>query len=841
MMSRPLVLAAMIAFAIWLCPAPDRSPALADESMRAAYEENVAPFLEIYCFGCHAEGGDEGNFTLDDYPSAKEMFADTKMWWSVLKNVRADVMPPEGEEQPTDEEKRNLSDWIMRFPFGAASGQVDPGRTTLRRLNRMEYRNTIRDLMGIDFDTSVEFPPDDSGDGFDNNADALSISPLLAEKFIAAARQIVEQAVPTTDRVMPTRTFSAKTYEVDPGENTTRLSFGKAASAKLGFETDLTGQYRLTVPIEIDGSFDFNPDRALIRVSLNDQVLHEKEYGWRTNFLKRISVEQILQRGKHSIKVELQPVEPKSADKKRVPEPGTFVRLDLQDAQLQGPLGREHWQAPDGYERFFHRDSAPSDPAEREAYATEILRRFCKRAYRRPVDSAHLEQLVEIAGLTKRAIESRSSEEEEAKTFEQRIARAMTAALASTRFLFRIEAPDDGSGARFPYIDEYALASRLSYFIWSTMPDEELFRLADQGLLHDQLDQQIERMVNDDRVNALIKNFVGQWLQTRDVESVSIDPLAALGVRQEYDQLKEYLESTETGRREPPDDAPAEHRSAYKRYREIRGLRGKLDENLRRDMRRETETLFAHVLRGNRPLLDLIHADYAFLNERLAKHYGIDDVRGDQLRRVDLPTDSPLGGILTQGTFLLVTSNPTRTSPVKRGLFILDNILGTPAPPAPGAVPELEESAAHSDNDEPTLRELLELHRSEPLCRSCHARFDPLGLAFENFTAIGTWRDAENGKPIDAGGQLISGESFTNVTELKRILAGPRHRDFYRCVAERMLSYAIGRSLDFRDEVALEQIVQELESEGGGARTLIDAVVHSPTFLRMRRVPNEAN
>jgi hypothetical protein len=411
----------------------------------------------------------------------------------------------------------------------------------------------------------------------------------------------------------------------------------------------------------------------------------------------------------------------------------------------------------------------------------------------------------------------------------------MTAVLASPRFLFRVEQPRPDSLEAFPEMDDYSLAARLSYFLWSTMPDEELFRLAEQDALRSNLSDQVDRMLRDERSDRLIKNFVGQWLQTRDVESVSIDPLAALGLREEYDQLSDYLESTDAGRRQPPEDASQEHLAAYKRYREIRNARGRLDADVRRDMAKETERMFSYVLRENRSIVELIESDYAFLNRRLAKHYDLPEIEGDQLRKVQLPPDSVFGGVLTQGTFLLVTSNPTRTSPVKRGLFILDNILGTPAPPAPAMVPELEESAGQIKIENPTLRQLLELHRSEALCRSCHARFDPLGLAFENFSAIGTWRDSENGQPIEPGGRLISGESFDGVKELKQVLAGPRRQDFYRCLSERMLSYAIGRSLDFRDEVALEKITLELEDNNGKAKSLIDGVVTSVAFTRIRR------
>ncbi len=455
--------------------------------------------------------------------------------------------------------------------------------------------------------------------------------------------------------------------------------------------------------------------------------------------------------------------------------------------------------------------------------------------YRRPVDQEHLSQLLELAGITELAGAADSVSRLDSLTLEQRIGLAMQAVLASPRFLFRIEHSRPDSSDAFPEIDDYSLASRLSYFLWSTMPDDELLRLAEQDRLHFQSGQQVERMLKDDRSERLIKNFVGQWLQTRDVESISIDPLAAQGLREEYDEIREYLGSTATGRGEPPSDAPPEHLAAYKRYRELRELGQRLDQDVRSDMAEETEQLFAHVIRENRSLIELIQSDYAFLNARLANHYGVPGIEGDQIRKVSLPADSPLGGVLTQGTFLLVTSNPTRTSPVKRGLFVLDNILGTPAPPPPAAVPELEASAGETPIKDLTLRQLLEIHRSEALCRSCHARFDPIGLAFENFTAIGTWRSDENGQPIEPAGQLISGESFQDVKELKQILAGPRRMDFYHCLSERMLSYAIGRGLDFRDEVVLDKISRNLDHQQGRAPALINGVVDSPAFRRMRR------
>ncbi|MEW4491022.1 DUF1592 domain-containing protein [Thalassoglobus sp. JC818] len=810
----------------------DNTTSDATKSVNDQYRRDVLPILEKYCFGCHGYGASEGNLSFDELSSGSSVAMDVMSWWSVLKNVRSDVMPPDGEDQPSDSEKHVLSDWIINRVFSLDRDAADPGPGTLRRLNRQEYRNTIRDLMGIEFDTSVEFPPDDSGDGFDNNADALSISPLLAEKYIDAARDIVDRAVPKTSLEVPVQLVDAAAFTTDIDAPAQRLVFDEAAIAIATFEISDDAEYRILIPVEINGSFNFNPARSVVQVSLDGEVLHDHEYGWTNNFVETVSVERQLNQGSHLIQFTLNPVESNEAGTDDLANDGTSVRLKLPTVRIEGPLDRSYWKKPDGYDRFFHLDAPPSDDAERLQYATDVLRRFCRRAYRRPVEESHLHRLIDVAELDAPAKDAESSS---SLSFEQRIGRAMTAVLASPRFLFRVEHARTYDAETYPEVDEFSLASRLSYFLWSTMPDDQLMQLAERGALRENLAHQVNRMLRDDRSERFIKNFVGQWLQTRDVESVPIDPLVALGVRAEYEQLRDYLESTASGRREPPEDASVGHRAAYRRYREIRELRDRLNGDVRRDMADETERHFSYVLRGNRSLVELIAADYAFLNERLAKHYGVPKIEGNQIRRVQLPPESPLGGVLTQGTFLVVTSNPTRTSPVKRGLFILDNILGTPAPPAPANVPELEESAGESELSNPTLRQLLEIHRSEALCRSCHARFDPLGLAFENFTAIGTWRDNENGESIQPAGRLISGESFENVTELKKVLAGPRRNDFYRCLAERTLSYAIGRSLDFGDEVALEEIILHLEEQEGNAQALIMGVVNSSAFQRIRR------
>jgi hypothetical protein len=405
------------------------------------------------------------------------------------------------------------------------------------------------------------------------------------------------------------------------------------------------------------------------------------------------------------------------------------------------------------------------------------------------VDEPTLEKLVRITDDIQR---------QPGSSFEHAIGQGLTAILASPRFLFRAEIqPEPNNPAKVVRVDEFALASRLSYFLWSSLPDDELLALARDGKLRANLRSQVDRMLKDDKGRRFARNFAGQWLQTRDVESVSIDAQRILRLRNSEDAQKIF------------------------------------NGGVRRAMRQETEMLFGHLVRENRPLTELILSDYTFLNERLAGFYNVEGVKGQDMRKVSLPKDSHRGGLLTHGSFLLVTSNPTRTSPVKRGLFVLDNLLGTPAPPAPPNVPPLERTRQNADRFL-TMRQSMEIHREKPLCASCHARMDPIGLALENFNAIGKYRDTDNGRPVDTAGQLITGEKFTNTVELAKILVTSRKKDLYRCATEKLLTYATGRGVEYYDAPTIEKIVEQLERDGGKTRTLLYGVVESAPF-QMRR------
>jgi Protein of unknown function (DUF1592)/Protein of unknown function (DUF1588)/Protein of unknown function (DUF1585)/Protein of unknown function (DUF1595) len=504
-------------------------------------------------------------------------------------------------------------------------------------------------------------------------------------------------------------------------------------------------------------------------------------------------------------------------------------------------LEEQYWVRPKGYARFFPKD-VPASPLDRSGYARELLERFAIKAFRRPVAQETVDRLVAFAA---------SVSTQAGQTFEAGIAQAMTAVLASPGFLYREETAAAGDSEFFPLIDEYALASRLSYFLWSSMRDEELFHLAATNKLRENFHAQVSRMLADARSDEFVRHFVGQWLQARDIESVQINAFAVISRDNAPDPEAEKRRERfrELGRKPTEQLTDLEKKeleqirgtfgNSFRRFREF-----ELNGELRRSMRRETDLLFGHIVRNGRNVLELIDSDYTFLNERLAKYYGISDVKGDEMRRVALPSGGPRGGILTQGTVLAVTSNPDRTSPVKRGLFILDNILGTPPAPPPPDIPPLEDAARRSGNKKPTLRETLALHRQDPKCSSCHNRMDPLGLALENFNALGRWRDNERGQAVDASGTLITGEKFTTIQELKHVLVTRRQRDIYRCLSEKLLTYALGRGLGYDDVEAVDKLVERLESKSGNATELLMGVVDSVPFQRARRqqtsVANEA-
>ena len=757
----------------------------ADAAAAERYHDKVESILSSHCAGCHGNGTKKGGVSLDDFESDEALLARRDLWNNVLKNVRAGLMPPSDKPRIAAEDVKILEDWIKRDAFRLDPGNPDPGRVTLRRLNRVEYRNTIRDLMGFDFRADEEFPADDSGYGFDNIGDVLSVSPLLLEKYLQAAETIVATAVPLVPTVIASRTIPGGEFRGEGGTSGNALTFYKPALVAKTFRVDKTAAYRLTLNLAVQGDFYSDPGRARVVVKRDDQTLLDQEFSWENYRNFSFPTEATLDAGEHRLICELTPLVPESQKK-------TSVDLKVRGVQLDGPLDPADWIKTPNYDRFFTRPD-PIEPEARKAYARELIARFAARAYRRPVDERIVNRLVAIAAQTY---------SQPGKSFEAGAARAMVAVLASPRFLFRIEQDQPVEpGATVAPIDEFALASRLSYFLWSTMPDAALIDLAQRGELRAHLAEQVQRMLADKRSDELINNFIGQWLQARDYENF-----------------------------------PIQHKILFRRENLPSKKDGEVDA-LRRSMRRETEAYFAHVVRDDRPILELIDSNYAFVNGPLAEHYSIPGVEGREIRKVILPEGSPRGGLLTQGGVLMVTSNPTRTSPVKRGQFILENILGTPTPPPPPDIPSLEDTIKNLAGREPSTREVMEVHRKDSLCASCHNRMDPLGLAFENFNALGTFRTTERKQPIDASGKLLTGRTFKDAVELKKILATEYRDDFYACLTEKLMTYALGRGVDYYDVETIDQIVARLEANDGRFSSLLLGVIESAPFQKRRIAP----
>jgi hypothetical protein len=835
----------------------------AETPAAAEFRQNVQPILKEYCYDCHGDGARKGQIAFDELTSDDTLLSHD-LWFKVLKNTRAGLMPPRKKPRPSALEQQKLERWIKYAAFGLNPKNPDPGRVTVRRLNRVEYRNTIHDLMGIDFNADAEFPPDDTGYGFDDIGDVLTVSPMLLEKYLAAANDIVAEAVPTVSRAIPERTvagrqFNPRTEQQGNGEgrgnqreSSVSMSYYGPAAASNTLTVEAGGTYSVALDLAVKGTFDFDPGRCRVVFKVNDRELLRKEFGWYDNKTFRFEFNEKWNAGLQHMTFQLEPL---------TPEDQMLNSLDMRiaDVVVRGPMEKEHWTHPKNYERFFTRADAPEKPAARRAYARELLGNFASKAFRRPVDARTEDRLATMA---------EEVYTQPGKTFEAGVAHAMVAVLASPRFLFRLEKADGATpAATVANVDEYSLASRLSYFLWSTMPDDELLTLAGHGELRKNLGAQVKRMLADSRSEKLVQNFTGQWLQTRDVEGVSIDARTVLArdsgqerqlreqqaaLRARFDQsagnksastnqpapgLTNLLASGLTNQTAQTNLA-AQNKSPAKRRGSGNGffkrLRFDLDTETRDAMRRETEMFVSSIVHEDRPVTELIDSDYTFLNEKLAKFYGITNVTGTEMRRVPLPADSVRGGVLTDGSTLVVTSNPDRTSPVKRGLFILENFLGTPTPPPPPNIPALEAAEKDFKDHEPTLREALQQHRDKPLCASCHARMDPIGLAFENFNAMGIWREKERNQTIDTAGTLITGESFQSVRELKHILAHEHRADFYRCLTEKFLTYALGRGTEYYDVETIDQIVRRLDSQDGRFSALLTGVIESAPFQKMR-------
>jgi len=757
------------------------APAQADQKAFDALE----PLLADHCYECHGDGASKGDFAMDDYTSIEAHLQDFDVWFEIWKNVRSNLMPPADKPQLKTEEKEKILSFIESTVFKIDPNNPDPGRVTIRRLNREEYRNSVKDLLKYDFNVADILPADDTGYGFDTIGDVLSISPLLMEKYLEAADLIVENAVPTNGPEIVEWWFDVKTFKDERNKDWSLdwMPFDHARKHQSKPYVSHDGEYEIRVDFRIRGSDEATSNTATLKVGVDDKTLTERKLGWDNSERITLKTKAVLKQGKDAaFWLATETGEPPREGENK-------LAIDVESFRIRGPLDGSKKDYPWGVRHLFSQGPPAADEKARDPYREAILRKFASQAFRRPVDDATLKRLVALA---------RQVDTQPGYNFEHGIAEAITAILVSPRFLLRAEIqPEPDNPAKVVPIDEFALASRLSYFLWSSIPDDELLKLAGEGKLRANLRAQVDRMLKDDKSKRMVSNFVGQWLQARDVETLSFNERSLLGEK------------------------------------DLEKARRIFNGRLRQSMRMESEEFFAHILRENRPASELLTANYTYLNEPLAEWYNVEGVKGTHMRKVDVPADKHRGGILSQATFHLVTSNPTRTSPVKRGLFVLENFLATPAPPAVPDVPPLEASAK-GEKKNLTLRELLKIHSEQKLCASCHARMDPIGLALENYNAIGVWRDDDKGQPIDTAGQLMTGEKFNNARELSEILASARKGDFHRALSEKLMTYAVGRGIEYYDAPTIDKIVADAEKNGGTLRQILYGVIESAPFQKRR-------
>jgi len=743
----------------------------------------VQPVLSQYCYQCHGNGKHKGDLTLDQYKSAAAVQGDGKTWLKVVEMVRNGEMPPAGKPRPPQPKLEALAAWLdAAVEAHDCAGPRDPGHVTIRRLNRNEYNNTIRDLVGVDFKPAADFPLDDTGYGFDNIGDVLSMSPYLAEKYLAAAEQVVGKIESTNKAVVDTK--HARWDGID-------------MTAEVGSEVDGTKHWNLGTEGEIYKERRLDGGRYELRIAAEQDAAGKEPAKMAVRVdgkdLQTFEVKNLRGTPKvYEVQVDVTPGIHKFAaaylNNFRDPEnPDPSLRdrnlivdwVEVEQIAGSDVAGPAKPQAEDMRARgvFFVR---PGKGLGDEAAARQVIERFTTRAYRRPVESGEVDALMKLYRMARG----------EGDGWEAAVRYALTGVLVSPQFLFRIEKdPATPTGAQpvVHPINDYELATRLSYFLWASMPDPELFSLAGQGKLKQPgvLEGQVKRMLGDPKAEALVKNFLGQWLELRLMDGIVRD-------RQRYPLF---------------------------------------DSRLRDAMQKEVETFFVNLIKEDRPVTEMLDADYTFVNDRLARFYEIDGVKGSDFRKVSL-SGTKRGGVLTMAAVLTVTAMPTRTSPVLRGKYVLEEILGTPPPPPPPNVPSLITSNRQRQ-DAATLRQRLEIHRADPTCASCHMRMDGIGFTLENFDAIGRWRDMDAGEKIDSTGVLPGGTKLDGPESLKKVLVS-RKDDFVRCFVEKLLTYAVGRGMETYDRCTIKDICVEAKKDDLRFSAVVNALVRSDAFLKRR-------
>jgi hypothetical protein len=761
-----------------------------NEKLAARYEGVV----ETYCLECHDSAGREAGLSLEDV-DLSNVAAHPELFETVARKLRGRQMPPVGGPRPDAKTYDGFAAYLEQRLDEAALASPEPGKASLHRLNRTEYGNAVRDLLALDVDASEFLPADDEGYGFDNIADVLRVSPSLLEQYLAASAKIAALAVGDPDTPAVTAVFRPAP-DLAQGVHVEGMPLGTRGGFKIRHNFPLDAEYEFDVflvrnivgymtGLEWAHELEIAVDGERVFVAQvggeEDNLASDKNMSAAANAIdERLRTRAFVTAGPHDVTVAFLE---RSAAETHEPLELHTRNLDLQDmnglpivdyVNLRGPFDATGPGDTPSRERIF--TCQPADDATARVCATEILSGLARRAYRRQPTEQDIATLLSFydAGSARAG-------------FEAGIQSALRVILTSPKFLFRDEPDPAGAAPGSLYaLDDSALASRLAFFLWSTLPDDELLDLATQGKLSDEgvFEQQVERMLADQRSSALVENFAGQWLFLRNLRSVTPD-------------VEEFPN---------------------------------FDDNLRQAMRRETELLFTNVMREDRPVGELLTADYTYVNERLAQHYGMPEIYGSNFRKVPV-TDEARRGLLGHASILTVTSYPNRTSPVLRGKWVLENVLGAPPPPPLPNVPALPDN--ENGKVARTLRERLAEHRANPVCATCHDVMDPIGLGLENFDAVGKWRTREPGGEIDAHGQLADGTPITGAAELREALTA-KPEQFARVFTEKLMIYALGRGLEAYDMPTVRKIVRDAEGDDYRFSALVKGIVNSPAF-RMRR------
>ena len=752
--------------------------------------------FDRYCITCHNERLQTAGLMLDRL-DVGDVAGNADVLEKVVRKLRAGQMPPEGRPRPEPEAIDAFATALETALDRVAAADPNPGQVVARRLNRVEYVNAIEDLLGLEIDGEALLPSDMAGFGFDNNAEVLSITPALMARYIAAATKISRAAIGSPDN-LPVMQVYRTGFERRDVRLDERMPFASHGGLAVRHHFPLDGEYVFTIRMKRNGTsqviegigerahqIEVRVDRALVQryevggeypgpdpgsliAPREDDVAGQRLHEYRMTADGGMTFRLPLAAGTRLVSVAFTDAAPSPVAVTDLPAIGMLY--------IAGPFDGSVPAETASRRKIFVCRPAGATPAAEEACAREILGSLARRAYRRPVAGSEVEALLEAYR------EGRAE-----RDFEAGVERGLETLLAMPQFLLRVEArPVDARPGEVHPLSDLELASRLSFFLWRSLPDDELIDLGASGRLSDpaMLSAQVRRMLSDRRAIRFMDDFVGQWLQMRDIGSHEPD-----------------------GR-----------------------LFAAFDDTLRAAMVRETELFFESQVRGDRPITELLEADYTFLNEQLARHYGVEDIYGSHFRRVAW-SDDRRHGLLGHASLLTVTSYANRTSVVLRGKWVLEALLGAPPPPAPANVPPLEES----DAAQPTsLRERMEAHRRNPVCANCHRRMDPLGFALENFDAIGRWRDKDGGADIDANIEL-SGAAVDSPRAFREALLREGDGEFVRTVTEKLLTYALGRGVMYYDAPAIRRMVRALEDDGYRWSSLVQQVVSSDPF-RMQRI-----